>query len=1349
MDGVGRISGQMLEADLKRLGVELLIRDDLGTTPLLYFDVTNNNLALHQISVNTSSVPRVTVDVIGTVNAESIIANSIVTLGNIEFSNSTISDFNNYITINSADAIQIGNKLTASDLSFYSNRIDSSSSVHFYTDGSGPLDIYANTNVFSNLLEVTGNIIFNGSTITFGLNDNHNIVFDSDVKSNFVPDQNNFYSIGNQDRRWNDVFVTTVNTHQLDVTNFKVDNLYPVTRPGHNLFVSINGSDSNVGNHENGPYRSISYALSQATAGTTIKIYPGTYQESFPLTVPAGVTIFGIDLATVIIEPTLATNHFDAFLLNGENIIQGLSIQNFFYDSINDTGYAFRFANNCLVTSRSPYLKNIKVNTVGSVTSETDPLGFDQGDAGKGALVDGAVVNSLSNQASMLFDDVNFTTPGVDCLTMKNGVRVEWVNCSSNFAARGLYAVNGTAGFASLGTKFGAELRSITSTTNYGTYGAVADGASTLMYLIDHSFFYIGLNGAENNDPTLVHQEDETIKLNSGTIHFTSTDHLGTFRVGDQFSVNSKKGTTSINISDVVSGLNSLTLRDNAGNITVIDATEVVTGNLRLIGNTFESLVGDINLSAYSDQITLTQNVTVDQTFNVNTDTLFKSNLIIGNETTDTVRFNTYFDQSINPNTDEFYDLGKTLVWRKAYLGEMQIDSININGNLISSTTLDTNIILGANGTGFIEFEDIYFKNNVLSTQFSNRSILITADGTGHIKLNKSTYLTGELLSSADIFVHSNTYFGTDSTNSFNFVSTVDSNIIPTLDIHKLGDVNKSWATLFTGNVYSDNIHFFTNNINTYTTDTDLLLIADGTGLVKVEYIGFSNNELGTTVTDLDTQFNPDGIGHVKLLTGTDITGELTVTGDVLVSNNITIGNASSDTVRFIARTNSIIPSDTESYDLGINGTVWRTLYTGKIVNDEIDINNNLIQTNIIDTNLELIATGLGEVKIESIGFKDNEFGSNVTNVDTQINPNGLGIVKILTSTDVTGDLSLTGDMLVRGHVQFGNQSTDPVTFVADVASNILPSQTSYYNLGAPSTNIWKTLYVDDIFVNVLGIEVTSNSIQTFFNSDLSLIANNNGAVHIEQLYFKNNSIISETGNIELNIPTGKQLIIDSTGALKVPVGITSARVGLTQADIRFNTDVNRFEGYGQARTTFGGIFSQDRYTYVTAESVQYANDNVINFVADNISTMRVNPTFLGLNGLELASTTYFNNNQISTVTPNTNLFLTPNGTGKTLIDNLSIKDNILLNEANTALTFSSTGTGYYIIAGTNGIVIPNGDSSTRPLNPDTGDIRYNTELGYLEAFDGVQYNNCAGVGESVTEAFISELSDVFALILG
>ncbi|MGY8868033.1 MAG: hypothetical protein ACKVJK_20705, partial [Methylophagaceae bacterium] len=138
-------------------------------------------------------------------------------------------------------------------------------------------------------------------------------------------------------------------------------------------------------------------------------------------------------------------------LLNGEVTVEDLTVKDFFFNSGANEGYAFKFATNITVTSRSPYIRNVTVITAGSVVSSGDPRGFDQGDAGCGAFLDGQVAHANSKEAGCLFHAVTFITPGVNGLSITNGTRVEWLNSFTYFASKGLYAVDGTAGLKNAG----------------------------------------------------------------------------------------------------------------------------------------------------------------------------------------------------------------------------------------------------------------------------------------------------------------------------------------------------------------------------------------------------------------------------------------------------------------------------------------------------------------------------------------------------------------------------------------------------------------------------------------------------------------------------------------------------------------------------------------------------------------------------------------------------------------------------------------------------------------------------------------------------------------------------------
>ena len=146
------------------------------------------------------------------------------------------------------------------------------------------------------------------------------------------------------------------------------------------------------------------------------------------------VTVKGHSLRSVEISPTSGTQSNDAFHMNGDTTVEEVTLKDFYYNSGNDTGYGFRFVNNMRVYGRSPYIRNVSVITKGTTTSNLDPRGFDSGDAGRGAFIDGSVADSNSNEASMLFHSVTFITPGVSGMKITNGSRVEWLNFFTYFA---------------------------------------------------------------------------------------------------------------------------------------------------------------------------------------------------------------------------------------------------------------------------------------------------------------------------------------------------------------------------------------------------------------------------------------------------------------------------------------------------------------------------------------------------------------------------------------------------------------------------------------------------------------------------------------------------------------------------------------------------------------------------------------------------------------------------------------------------------------------------------------------------------------------------------------------------
>lgn len=123
-------------------------------------------------------------------------------------------------------------------------------------------------------------------------------------------------------------------------------------------------------------------------------------------------------------------------------------------------------------------------------------------------------------------------------------------------------------------------------------------------------------------------------------------------------------------------------------------------------------------------------------------------------------------------------------------------------------------------------------------------------------------------------------------------------------------------------------------------------------------------------------------------------------------------------------------------------------------------------------------------------------------------------------------------------------------------------------------------------------------------------------------------------------------------------------------------------------------------------------------------------------------------NSVIQPSSPNTDLIITA-ATGNVLLDRIQIITNEVKNLDETPLTLTPLGIGYWKIGGTNGFVIPNGTTAERPTAPEVGDTRWNTELNYVECFDGTSYILSIGPGEQISPEVMEELGNLYSLILG
>ena len=1172
---VGRISGPLLTANLERNGIDLAFRNDLDTTQLLYFDVNNN-----RIGVN-NGVPTNELHTSGTTRTTDLIADS-SNIANFRITDSTINSTYGDFNLNAVEAIQLSN-LETSQFYLSDNYISTNSSntnIELNPNGVGRLIVDADDSTGDRSLNVrgnlhaTGDITFDGSIIFGDDSTVDTVSIDSEINSDIVPNRDSEFSLGNAAQRWGYLSSELLNGQQITADVLSVGGINLEKRVGNIFYVSVNGSDSSSGDHVQDPFKTIKHALSQVDPSTDgpveIRVFPGDYQEELPLEVPSNVTVRGMDLRTTVIRPDTANQSEDVFLMNGESSVAEITIKDFFYDSINDKGYAFRFAPNATITSRSPYIQNITVITQGSTITADDPRGFASGDAGKGALVDGADVLSTSNDASMLFHSVTFITPGVDALTMTNGVKVEWLNSFSYFANRGLYAFNGTTGHLSTDgstTLYGAELRSIGSANVYGNYGAVADGDECLMYLIMHNFGYVGSGKLFDNDNFNAIQANEVVELNNGSIRYQSTNHLGNFRVGDNFLVDFQTGNTTLNIESLDAATLSGIVIDTGINRTTITGSSIDVGNFIIQGNDIDTTVNELIFDSANNIFNFNSNVNLNKDLDITGNLSFDGSLnLLGDNPADIINFNVDFDQTLELARTEVHSLGSmSNRWFSANLNDLQTGDIQIRENFISTDVSNSDLELRTNGTGIInignnnvvaeqdltvggatdlqstaitgtltqtgnkthngnyevtnlsvenldislqtQLEDILFDGNVITTTTSDADLELRANGAGNVIFDES------------IVIPQNATIGTVISNTVNVVNQVNLNEV---------DIDNT-------------IEFNDNYIETTTSNANLELRSEG-GVISIQDSALFDQDLtiveSTTLKDTSIDGNVTQTGNTVRTGNTIVVGNISVSKidldrginyeDIKIDGNTITTTRSNSDLELRANGSGLVRFENVQVDQDFNVgnidvekiNVSNTVDLDTIeLSTDIQLTENVITTTNSNSNLELRANGSGDILIE------NTLGINQNRIYTRENDLTIKV----SSTDGIATITSTNSIVLpRGTTAERIETEAGLRFNTDTNLFEIKGSTANINMGGVySSDTLTSISVtnsDDIQVFVNGSTEDSTTKVAEFNG----YSSNLHALQIGPTLINNNQIGTNVSNSDLDI------ITNGTGSIKV-----------------------------------------------------------------------------------------------------------------------------------------------------------------------------------------------------------------------
>jgi hypothetical protein len=210
------------------------------------------------------------------------------------------------------------------------------------------------------------------------------------------------------------------------------------------LYVTKDGNDANPGTRLGSAKATVGAALTVATAGTVIKVSPGTYLENNPITVPAYVDIIGDSLRDVSIG---AQNTGDLFYV-GPGVY--LSDMTFVGSNINSV-ISFD-PNNIQYYSHSPYIRNCSNLATNSI----------------GLNVNGN--NAIGPLKSMVLDSYTQYNQGGIGVSITNEGYAQLVSLFTICNNIGVYCGSGAA----------CDITN--SNSSFGNYGLVADGVGPFKY---------------------------------------------------------------------------------------------------------------------------------------------------------------------------------------------------------------------------------------------------------------------------------------------------------------------------------------------------------------------------------------------------------------------------------------------------------------------------------------------------------------------------------------------------------------------------------------------------------------------------------------------------------------------------------------------------------------------------------------------------------------------------------------------------------------------------------------------------------------------------------------------------
>lgn len=621
--------------------------------------------------------------------------------------------------------------------------------------------------------------------------------------------------------------------------------------------------------------------------------------------------------------------------------------------------------------------------------------------------------------------------------------------------------------------EFGAELRAIGSAIVYGNTGVTAEGPGVSLRLIGHNFGYVGTGKLTTNRASDAIQANEVIELAGAKVRYTSTDHLGDFRVGDLFYVSQETGEVQIDGSGLNFGAlaGGLVFDDGAGNKSSITATELTTGFLTFTSNaigstdileidsldamTLYSSEGDISINAAdgSQQLEITGGpIILRGEIQLGVDPNLEGDVFPF-----VTKFKSFVESNIQPDPEftGIWDLGQPdAVWGTLYASAVQVDDIRLEDNKISVNNTNSDLEINPSGAGSVVIGGTSFLKVPIGNT-PERGANATA---GAIRFNTQiqqfegyqgtawSSLGGIKDIDGDTYIQPETSPGSND-NRF--------------DVYAGGTLIGQW-------------------------DFDDLLV-NSTRFTNNNFT-FENNTMKMTNPNIDYRFEvtPGGTGEFYFNKTMHIEGDIVLPGGTISAPNATLSITSLAAQNFAS---NIIPDVPMTYDIGHTTSMFNSSYIGSMYTEDFSIVQNRISTLNSNADFELSAAGSGQIRIIGESALVLPVGGNATRPQGEI-----GQVRFNNDTNqyegyngvawssLGGVRDVDGDTLILPELEPG--SNDNTLF--------------FYVGGLEALRLNNQGFQGGILIDG-NMRLEGNAIKTLTsNSDLDVMVNGTGEINLE-----------------------------------------------------------------------------------------------------------------------------------------------------------------------------------------------------------------------------------------------------------